>query len=136
MYKCTKCTMKIVAISPSKYQEIGCSLSFDSFAKSAMGLRTKERSCDVLYFKIAVTQRVTQSFANPPIITQNPSVQASPLLHSLARDAERPWEGHNLSIILLDFRHSALDFRCTKTKLFYAAPLKWTDAELQRANAL
>ena len=37
-----------LAISASKYQETGCSSSFDSLAKSAMGLKTKERSGDVL----------------------------------------------------------------------------------------
>ena len=44
-----------LAISPSKYQEIGCSLSFNSPAKSAMGLRTKESSGDVLSKQLSLS---------------------------------------------------------------------------------
>ena len=84
--------MEIVkAISPGKYQEIGCSLSFDSLAKYAMGLTV------LVTFNISVNQTPTQSFADPPI-SRNP---ASRPAHSpfTPRDAQCPWEGHNRSII-------------------------------------
>ena len=76
------CEEYCLAILTSKYQEIGCSLSFNSLAKICEDLRTKESSGDVLWFNIAVNQTATQSFADPPIITQKPSAQASPPLHS------------------------------------------------------
>ena len=77
-----------LAISPGKYQEIGCSLSFDSLAKYAMGLKA------LVTFNISVNQTATQSFADPPI-SRNP---ASRPAHSpfTPRDAQCPWEGHRL----------------------------------------
>ena len=72
----------VLAISQRKYQEIGCSFSFNSLAKSAIGLKPNESSGDDKWFKIAVNQTPTQSFADPPIITRKPRVQASPILHS------------------------------------------------------
>ena len=50
------CDEYCLAISPSKYQEIGCGSSYNSLAKSAMGLRTKGSSGNVLRFKIANRQ--------------------------------------------------------------------------------
>ena len=48
------CDEYCLAISPSKYQESGS--SYNSLAKSAMGLRTKRSSGNVLRFKIANRQ--------------------------------------------------------------------------------
>ena len=53
------------AMSSGKYQEIGCSLSFDLLAKYAMGLSA------LATFKISVNQTATQSFPDPPI-SRNP----------------------------------------------------------------
>ncbi len=66
---------------------------------------------------------------DPPIITQNPGVQASPLLHS-------PPE--TLSVRGLDIISAFIQwpssFEALK-KLFKSAPLKSIDARLQQGNA-
>ena len=99
-------------------------MSFTSLAKSVMGLRIKKSSGDVLWFKIAVNQTATQSFADPPIITQKPSIQASPLLHSASETLSV--RGRDIIKALSNDRRF----------LLYAALLKSMDAEFQQANAL
>ncbi len=73
-----------LAIWPSKYQEIDCSsLSLTTLAKSAMGLSSNSFSVSDFYStkSLSIKRRCSLS-TDPPIITQKPRVQASPLLHS------------------------------------------------------
>ena len=94
----------------------------------AVYLLTTESSADVLQFKIAANQTATLSQTR----------------HSSRRSAQRPGQptlhsppdtlgvrGRDIIAALAN-----VDFQRTKKQLFYAAPLKGMDAELQHADAL
>ena len=89
---------KCQAISPSKYQEIGCSASFDLHAKSAMGLRTEKSSGDFLFQNRCQSNgnSVFRRPSNHHAEAQRPGPPTPPFT---PREVARPWEGPNRSVI-------------------------------------
>ena len=77
------------------FHKIGCSLSFDSLAKSAMGLSAPatfySSKSQSIKRQLSLSQTLHSSRRSPP----------SRPAHSLftPRDTERPWEGHIHTII-------------------------------------
>jgi hypothetical protein len=78
---------------------------------------------------LSIKRRCSLS-ADPPIITQTPSVQASPLLHSPPETLSV--RGRDIIAAFIQWPSS---FEALK-KLFKAAPLKSMDARLQQGNTL
>ncbi len=119
-----------LAISPSKYQEIGCSsLSFDY--TSAMGLSSNSFSVSDFYStkSLSIKRRCSLS-TDPPIITQDARSPGQPT---------PPFIPETLSVrgrdIIAALSNDHLVSKHWK-KLFKAAPLKSMDAGLQQSNAL
>ncbi len=94
------------------------------------GARIASASVTLYSTKSLSIKRRCSLSTDPPIITQKPGVQASPLLHSPPETLSVRWRD-----IIAAFIQCPSSFEALK-KLFKSAPLKSIDARLQQGNVL
>ncbi len=120
-----------LAISASKYQEIGCSsLSFDYTCKICDGTELEKLQRQRLFIVQNRCQSKEDAVFWQTLKSSRRSPESRPACFTPEKLSVRGWD------IIAAFINWTSSFEALKKKLFKSAPLKSIDAKLQQGNAL